>query len=181
MRKATGIVLGLFGLAMLAGSGPAPLWARQRSTQQMLAQFVRTELQGDGDRAGATARFSYALVDLNGDSIPEAIVRIIDPQDCGSGGCNLYVLRRRGLRYQIVSHTTISRPPIRVLPSRSHGWLDLGVFVEGGGILPGYEAVLSFNGRSYPLNPTVAPARRARGPIRGRIVISPSTRTFSVH
>ena len=42
----------------------------------------------------------------------------------------------------------------------------------GGGIRPAYEAVLSFNGRFYPTNPTNPPARPAEGGTEGTVLIS---------
>lgn len=148
------------------------------STHEMVRHFVRTELYSDGDRPERTARFAYALVDLNGDGVREAIVRIVDSQVCGSGGCSLYILARQGSHYRLVSWTTITRPPIRVLTTRSHGWRDIAVFVQGGGIIPGYEARLSFDGKAYPMNPTMPPARRLRYRARGPVVIPWPSREF---
>lgn len=71
----------------------------------------------------------------------------------------------------------ITQLPIRLLPGRSHGWRDIGVFVRGGGILPGYHARLSFDGRAYPSNPLMPPARRLRAAGPGRILISDATPT----
>ncbi len=61
-------------------------------------------------------------------------------------------------RLSRVTNISITRPPIRVLPTVTHGWHDLGVMVAGGGIIPGYEARLRFDGHSYPSNPTVPSA-----------------------
>jgi hypothetical protein len=60
----------------------------------------------------------------------------------------------------VVTKTTVTRPPIQVLASKSNGWHDIAVRVAGGGIANGYDAELSFDGRKYPSNPTVPPARR---------------------
>lgn len=79
-----------------------------------------------------------------------------------SGGCVLYVLSLTPTSYRRVASISITRPPIRVLPTITHGWHDLGVLVTGGGIIPGYEARLRFNARSYPSNPTVPPATRLK-------------------
>ena len=42
----------------------------------------------------------------------------------------------------------------------SHGWRNLIVSVSGGGI-KAHDAELEYNGKSYPTNPTVAPAHKA--------------------
>lgn len=122
-------------------------------------------------------RYSVALLDLNGDDRPEALIYAMatagsgsDADLCGSGGCNLYVLSLTQTGYGLMTAISITRPPIRVLPTLTHGWHDLGVLVAGGGIIPGYEARLRFDGRTYPSNPTVSPAVRLRG-VAGKQVI----------
>jgi hypothetical protein len=116
--------------------------------------------------------YKVAFVDLNADNSPEAVVYVEGREWCGSGGCNTLILRRDGSSYRIVTATTITRPPIRVLQSRSHGWRDLSIWVEGGGNPRGYEALLPFDGKTYPSNPSVSPARPIRGNIPGEVLIS---------
>lgn len=53
----------------------------------------------------------------------------------------------------------MSRPPICVLPKTYNGLSAIAVWVEGGGIEPGYMAELHFNGTAYPINPTAPPAQ----------------------
>lgn len=72
------------------------------------------------------------------------------------------------------SKITITRPPIRVLETKSHGWHDLAVFVAGGGIQPGYEADVPFNGERYATNPSSPPAHRLSPQSAGRVVIPDS-------
>jgi hypothetical protein len=43
--------------------------------------------------------------------------------------------------------------------------------VRGGGIQNGYEAVLAFNGKAYPSNPTVPPAQKSDGKAAGKVVV----------
>lgn len=114
-------------------------------------------------------RYSVALVDLNGDNRSEALIYAMattrgDGQAdlCGSGGCDLYVLSLTPTGYRLITNVSITRPPIRVLPSATHGWQDLGVWVVGGGLTAGYEARLRFDGYRYPSNPTVPPATRSK-------------------
>lgn len=112
------------------------------------------------------ARYSVVFADLNGDDQPEALVYAVATRGggeanlCGSGGCELYVLSLTSTGYHEVGQISISRPPIRILPTISKGWHDLSVRVAGGGINPGYEARLQFSGVTYPSNPSVPPATR---------------------
>src|SRR5580658_6642836 len=40
---------------------------------------------------------------------------------CGTGGCNMLVLAPEGTSYRVVTRTTITRLPIRVLATKSKG------------------------------------------------------------
>ena len=126
-------------------SGPPPA----------LDDFVRKELH--------VTRYRWGQADLNGDARPEQFVLIEDRDFCGSGGCVLVVLQDRAGQYRQVLRSTVTRAPIGLLPTRSHGWRDIAVSVGGGGMAPG-TARLRFNGQRYPGNPTVAPRVSAPGP-----------------
>jgi hypothetical protein len=133
---------------------------------------LKSWVQARIGRAGASeARFAPALVDLNGDSAPEALVYVSGRDWCGSGGCNLYILSRNSGRWRLINSVTITNPPIRLLKTRRRGWNDIAVRVQGGGVGPPFEAVLRFDGARYPGNPTVAPAVRARQGSPGRVLI----------
>ena len=118
------------------------------------------------------ARYSSAFVDLNGDGVQEVIVYVTSPSLCGSGGCVTLILASAGANYKIVTAVTITRAPILVFSNSSNGWRNIGVWVQGGSILPGYEAELRFNGKTYPSNPSMPPARQITGHPPGRVVIS---------
>ena len=83
----------------------------------------------------------------------------------------MLILEPAGSSFKVLSKVTIVQLPIRLLPSVSHGHPDIGVIVSGGGIMPGYEAVLSFDGESYPRNPSLPPAREAAA-IQGKVIIA---------
>jgi hypothetical protein len=136
--------------------------------EQSLKRFLQTF---DDDK---TTRYVAAFRDLNNDGKPEAIVYLISKEWCGSGGCNTLILTRDDDSWRIVTNITITRPPIRVLRKTSNGWHDLSVWVQGGGIQPGYEAELQFNGKTYPRNPSTPPARRLAGEVPGEIVVPSS-------
>lgn len=111
------------------------------------------------------------LLTLNDDGAKEVIVYLLSSKWCGSGGCTALVLAPEGSSYKVITRIMITNPPIRVLATKTIGWHDLAVQVRGGSVQPGYEAQLSFNGKKYPNNPSVLPAKRSRGTATGEVVI----------
>jgi len=116
-------------------------------------------------------RYLAAFVDLRDDGTHQAIVHFTDRYSCGSGACNTLILEPEGSSYRVVTSITITRLPIGVLATKSNGWHDISVWVAGGGIQSGYEAELSFDGRSYPSNPSLPPVHRLGGKVQGKIVM----------
>ena len=138
--------------------------------KEALKTFLRGYLHVS--KADESPRYSAAYVNLDGQRGKEIIVYVTGKQWCGTGGCGVLVLSRGVNSYRVITKIPVAWPPIRVLDKRSHGWRSLGVWVQGGGVQPGYEAELDFNGRKYPFNPSVAPARKLRAPFAGKVVIS---------
>lgn len=158
------IVPALFGSILLAGA------CRVRDSAD-LHRFLSGVYAADRELA-ADLRYQSAFVDLDGDGRDEAVVRLIGRHFCGSGGCRMHVLKHEAQGWREIAQTTITWPPVRVLHTRTHGWSDLAVKLSGGGIMPGYEARMPFDGRSYPLNPSVPPAEPLRRGTPGRVLIS---------
>jgi hypothetical protein len=136
-----------------------------------LQTFLQEYLKQPGSTADSTTRYTDAAVDLNGDGKSEFIVYISGQGWCGSGGCPTLIIQRDSNGFKLVTKVFITRPPIRVLDTSSHGWRDITVWVEGGGIQPGYEAVLKFDGKGYPQNPSTEPAQPIKGTQKGKTVI----------
>jgi hypothetical protein len=65
-------------------------------------------------------------------------------------------------------------PPIRVLNTKTNGWHDLAVRVQGGGVVHAYEAELPFNGKSYPISPSMPAARPPTTEIAGEVIVPTS-------
>ncbi len=160
-------LLGLVYSILLVGSCYA---ASQSGSQppSMGTSLQRFLQNWDGDKE---TRYIASFRDLNGDGIPEALVYLLGGGWCGSGGCTTLVLGQSGNSWKIVTKVTVTRLPIRVLSNASNGWHKIGVWVQGGGILKGYEAELSFDGKAYPSNPTVQPAKRLAEKAEGEAVI----------
>jgi len=116
------------------------------------------------------AKYKRAEADLNSDGRLETFVYVTDRNYCGSGGCKLVILSPQGRSFRVVMRTTVTKLPIRLLPTSTRGWRDVGVTVQGGGIIRPYVARLRFNGRGYPSNPTVPPAVPLKRP-SGRVLI----------
>lgn len=100
--------------------------------------------------------YEYALIDLNDDSVLDAVVLISDMDYCGSGGCKMVVLRGKPGGFVVLSSSTVTREPVFVLPEVRYGWHTLLVSIAGGGVEAG-QVVMPFNGSRYPLNPTEQP------------------------
>ena len=109
------------------------------------------------NEAGRDALYRSGNVDLDGDGIDEMLFYVGGPGRCGSGGCDLYVLRNTTDGIVAIARTSVTQLPIGVLDTRHNGMRDIVVSVGGGGLPYGHR-VLRFDGRTYPANPTVAPA-----------------------
>ena len=145
MRVAILIISSLFPIGMSFSQVPSP-----PSLRDFLPKYLRLDPR-------ETIRYFDAAVDFNFDGRPKVLVYVVGRSWCGSGGCPLVILTPEGSSYRVVTETTVSRTPIRVLDGSSSGWHNLGVGVSGGGT-PGYEAELRFDGRSfYEESPRVKP------------------------
>lgn len=144
------------------------------SREAALKAFLLPRYGGEGE----PVRYFDFFVDLNGDGNLEAIVYLEGEDVCGSGGCTMLVLTAEKVSYRIVTETTVTRRPIRVLETSTHGWRTLAVFVSGGGVSPG-EVALDFDGRTYPKNPTVA--RRLATNVPGQVVIPAPSRPEDIN
>jgi hypothetical protein len=152
----------------VAQQSHSPMLPEDKSLRAFLRKYVSEPSASEVDN---TVRYFSAPVDLGDDGKEEILVYIEGRDWCGSGGCMMLILAPREGSYQVITKTTITRTPIRVLSSKTHGWHDIGVFVAGGGTLSGYEARLEFNGKKYPSNPSIPPAKRIVGEVAGRVVI----------
>ena len=148
------------------------------ATESGLRLFLQAHF-ADARRSAPTTRYAVGWADLNGDRRPEALVYLFDGDEhhwCGTGGCPLHIFEGVRRSWRTVGSMTITRPPIRTLNSRTRGWRDISVFVAGGGIIPGYHALIPLDGRSYASNPSVPPARELRSSAPGRVLIARNDR-----
>ncbi len=126
----------------------------------------------------AETRYFDASADLNGDGRAELIVYVVGPMACGTGGCPTLVFTPGdGMGYRLVTTISITRTPVRMSAQTTNGWRNLIVHVAGGGATP-HDAELEFDGRTYPTNPSVPPARPAPG-YEGAVVLIPDFESLS--
>ncbi len=141
------------------------------SSEDSLRTFLRRYAIDNNLEEDKTAQYFPAFVDLNGDGKKEAVVYLRGRWWCGTGGCPTLILTADAGSYRIVTRISITRPPIRLFTRRSNGWLNIGAWVQGGGIQPGYEAELRFDGNTYPENPSTPPAGKAAPNTPGKVII----------
>ena len=141
------------------------------SAQAKLDSSLENQLREMYSEDDGDVRYFPKSFDLNGDGTPEVIVHVVGPSVCGTGGCETHIFARLGTAYKLISTIDLSRPLVIAALGRSHGWRNLIVFVAGGGNVRGYYAELRFNGKTYPENPTLKPAKRISGKPRGTVLI----------
>jgi hypothetical protein len=161
-------LLAIAVMAAIVGPSKAEPSPRSENSDKKLLEAIHS-LELDAD-----ARYFSAYTDLNGDMRKEAVVYFIGPHICGSGGCPLAIFSplERGHGYRLVTVIELTRPPIAAAKSKTKGWRDLIVFVQGGGIVEGYNMLLPFNGTSYPESPFLNPAHPFKGKLSGEALIT---------
>ena len=85
-----------------------------------------------------------AFVDLAGTGRKQVVVYFGGRGWCGTGGCRMLILNPVGPSYEIIAKIPAVRPPFRLLETKSSGWRDLSAWVQGGGILYGYDQRIVF-------------------------------------
>lgn len=148
-----------------AATAPAATPATPPATSQAAPAGLEAALRGLHPDDGALT-YAQASVDLNGDGTGEVLAYVMGPMVCGSGGCNLYVLAPEGEDggegWRVVTRTSVTRTPVGVLTTSTNGWRDLAVSIGGGGAQAGWVR-LTYDGRTYPTNPTAPPATPLKG------------------
>lgn len=166
LRSVSWIVLVAIALISISVKAQPVIEVRQTSLEISLRKF----LQNWNGRPDGT-RYIAAFTKLNGGQRPEAIVHLLSNSWCGSGGCSTLILAQYGKSWRIITNIRITHTPIRILAKIKHGWHSIGVLVSGGGVTNAYEAELDFNGKTYPINPTMPPALKLNSRSIGEIII----------
>lgn len=101
-----------------------------------------------GDTAGSEARYVYGRVDLNGDGQKEVLVLLLGSIFCGTGGCDLLLLRETADGYAPINTFVRGRLPAIASPQKTAGWHDLILRESGGGAPTSYVRYV-FDGVKY--------------------------------
>jgi hypothetical protein len=139
-----------------------------------LETALLAQLDEEDGTPASPVTYWYNRVDLNEDGTPEVVMGITARSVCGSGGCNTFVFQKEGDAYRLVTRISVARNPLVVSEHRTNGWHDLILPVGGGGIEPGH-AILKFDGKTYPDNPTVEPAEPLKKPVSGTSYLDDNT------
>lgn len=170
---------GLYDFEMVEGKGLKLVRRELLPAEfQQPPPLLQYFLQKYANRLDVNKKTQYFAVTLSlrDDASLQEIVYLENDGWCGSGGCTLLILNQRGYSYDyaVVSKIMGVRAPVRVLNTKTNGWYDLSVLVQGGGIVHPYEARLRFNGRTYPISPTMPTAQPLDAEIPGEVVVPTS-------
>ncbi|MEG4087938.1 hypothetical protein [Microcoleus sp. Pol12B4] len=110
------------------------------------------------------AYYEYALIDLNGDNLSDAIVYLSGGAFCGgSGGCSVAIFQRTQNGYREVGFYTFAIRPFGVLSVNSNGWRDIVVTHYSPSIRKISYQIYQFDGTRYPKQnlgvPTAHPSK----------------------
>lgn len=155
--------------AIFSNPNPEPVISRKvgylKTQDEPLEKVLRQWSAAKGVKPSDDVHYFYNKVDLNDDGHEDAIVFMAGNPFCGSGGCMMMIFKGDGTTYQLLTQMTVSNPPLIVTSHRTQGWYDLVMPAKGS--RGGYYALLSFDGKGYPRNPTVAPALPNNQAIKG--------------
>jgi hypothetical protein len=95
--------------------------------------------------------YRYALVDLNGDTVLDAVVRPQGEAYCTSDSCPMYVFRGSASGYEFLSGSAATREPVLLLREVREGWRTLAVWAQDFNV-PLHQVLMPFLGDGYPMN-----------------------------
>ncbi|TDX49161.1 hypothetical protein [Orenia marismortui] len=116
-------------------------------------------------------RYYYNRIDLNGDDKQEFFVLLVGRVVCGSGGCSALLFEDNNDEYNLISRFSLVNNPIIISKDKTNGWNDIIIPVAGGGI-KNFFAQMKFNGKKYPLNPSIEPAIKVGAKIKGTAIVA---------
>ena len=127
------------------------------------AQHVKKAIANNN----VAAYYEYALIDLNGDNLSDAVVYLSGGAFCGgSGGCSVAIFQRTQNGYREVGFYTFTVPPVGVLSVNSNGWRDIVVTHYSPSIRRISYLIYQFDGTRYPKQYLGVPAHPSQSSYR---------------
>jgi hypothetical protein len=124
MRSILFLAVAMAMVTQADAQGPVDEVAYRAKAMAFLAQDI-----ADARSEGANPKVSLNLVDLNGDGIPEALVRIESRYTCGASHCAVYVLDLSGPTARSIGDFLVQQS-LKALPTKTGAWRD--VSLDGG-------------------------------------------------
>ena len=125
-------------------------YALAQDAPEPLRAAIVSHLEARGEKE--VPPFRYALADLDGDKRDDALVLLVGPFWCGTGGCTMLIFHATDNGYSFVSDSSATSEPIRVATGESDGWHDLIVDTKNSA-----DVLLKFDGTRYPPDPWAQP------------------------
>jgi hypothetical protein len=154
----------------------------QQDTLSLSLQNAIAVFLADNGNPSADDPLKVHTTDLNQDGRSDALVLLGSPNWCGTGGCTLLVFEGMENQdplpgepddtYTLVSRISLVQEPLIISDTATNGWQDLILEVSGGGATPG-QVVLTFDGSTYPTNPSVLSPLPDNTEVSGKAVFSP--------
>ncbi|MBY5930663.1 hypothetical protein KUV86_16240 [Halomonas sp. DP8Y7-3] len=110
---------------------------------------LEDSLKANFDPQLGEVRYLIGWSDLNDDGREEAIVHVVGPMVCGTGGCDTLILEAQGDTYRVISAQPTTQPPIQLGDAAHEGWQDLLVRRHVAADEPAQTVRLRFDGNSY--------------------------------
>ncbi len=160
MKKINMLVCGIVAVFIFSGcnkqNGSSSITARHDVAHESKFKDVPGSYLAAQNESLDNTKYQMEIIDLNEDGYDDALVLLTGPMWCGTGGCTLLIFEGLKESARFVSDSSLVRGPITVSTSKTKGWRDLIIRVSGGGAVPG-KVALKFDGRKYPLNPSIQP------------------------
>ena len=112
-------------------------------------EALEQSLRANFDPQLGEIRYLVGWSDLNDDGQDEAVVHVVGPMVCGTGGCDTLILEAQDDAYRVISAQPTTQPPIQLGEASHEGWRDLVVKRHLAADQPAQALHLRFDGSSY--------------------------------
>lgn len=110
-----------------AGEQAVQTPAVEGSDEKRLAAALETIYAGS--EGSEQLRYFSGFADLNGDGKRDAVAFVSGADRCVNG-CNFYIFKREGDRFEAMTRIPMTQAPVFILDEKHHDWHDLLVTVS---------------------------------------------------